>query len=128
MAVKKKTTVPPPQYKTGGKMQHYAIEVLECERDLILSRLKSIKSEASKYKQDRKEEISNWQRQAGQLQGAIAYLKSNKAALARESRPPDIRKGCKKIAACKEQSYIFCIKKCIKRRDRSCDLVRYRKK
>lgn len=83
MAVKRKGILPPPIYRTGGKAEHYAIEVLEAERELILERIKSARSEKAFSLVQRQQNIKAWSSLADQLQAGIFILKANGSAKTR---------------------------------------------
>lgn len=79
MAVKKKGTLPPPIYRTGGKAEHYAIEVLAAERELILERIKSARAEKSFTLAQRRLKIEQWKTLAFKLQEVVDFLKAGRA-------------------------------------------------
>lgn len=83
MAVKRKDILPPPIWRTGGKDEHYAIEVLSAERELILERIKSVRAEKSFTLVQRQKNIKAWSNLAAQLQIGIFILRANKSAKTR---------------------------------------------
>ncbi len=89
MAVKRKKTLAPPIYRTGGKDEHYSIELLLSERELILERIKSARQEMPFNVSQRKLEIARWSALAAQLHTGIFIL--------RASLSPKVRARIKKV-------------------------------
>lgn len=130
MAVKRKKTLAPPVYRTGGKDEHYAIELLLSERQLILSRIRYASAEIPFNIQERKKEIARWSALAAQLYQAALFLKENKDKMIKAGGVP-VPAGnraaiasCKHFAKCGNHSYFYCFSKCEKRKLKTCELVR----
>lgn len=77
MAVKREGVQPPPVYRSGGRVEHYSIEVLRAERQLILGRIKQARAEKGFYKSTiRKARIEQWLALAEKLRIGIHLLKT----------------------------------------------------
>jgi len=138
MAVKNKGTLPPPMYGTGGKAEHYAIEVLRAEYELIMERIKSMRGEPRRPAREKKIKIRLWNARAAMLEAASNFLQANKSKIGFTKLPAEAPTAhaapappagvhaiasCRNFAKCGEFSYFYCFSRCEKRKNKTCDLV-----
>ena len=104
-----------------SKYNDFAIETLVTERDLFVEKIGIKKSEMKFYNRDADEELEQWKGFVVELDAGISKLQGGV--------PGNGRKPPKNPAKCNNgKSVGWCSACCPKRKDRTCQLISFRKK